>query len=92
MLLALEDNQGQTTTNSLTNNPSTSAKIDSEDENLQLQILHETYSSAKKQTRNDSVFDLSFFNRTSRLTEFFLLLDIPLKVDTTIEFQKQELC
>ena len=52
-------------------NPSTSEKYnDCENENLQLQTIHETYTSLVKQ----SFFDPSFFFITPNFNEFFYLL------------------
>ena len=51
-------------------NPCTSEKCnDSEDENLQLQAIHEIYLSVIKQSLNDSISDPSFFKDTSKFNE-----------------------
>ena len=69
--------------------PTTSEKCnDSENEILQLQNIHETYPTVTKQSLNNSIFDPSFLNYTSKFIEILLPPDTPVIIDTILKFQK----
>ena len=81
----------------LNNNPSTSEQhIDSENEILQLQTIHETYPSVIKESLiiaffDPSFFDPSFFIYTSKYSEICMPPDTPFFVETILNYQKRDL-
>ena len=85
-----ENSHEKRTTTSLINFPSTFEKVfDTEDENLQLHTIHETYPFLKKQLRNGSFNDPSFFKHTTNCSESFLHPDPQLVIDSKLKHQKK---
>ena len=64
---------------------------DFEDENLQLQSIHEIHPSAKKEASKKTSYDSSLFKHTTTIKEFNLLPDTPLAFDTKLKNQKRDL-
>ena len=66
---------------SLIDKPTTSEQgNDSEDDNLQSELMDGTFSSVRKQSMINSFFEPPFFKRTSKFNEFFLPRDTPLNI------------
>ena len=65
-------------------------KNDSENENLKLQFIHETYPSVSKQSLDNSLFDPSFFKYTSKFIEHFLPPETSLKMKTILKYHTND--
>ena len=89
--LISRNSHDQTNTTSVVENPSTSVNYkDSEDENLQLQFIHESYPTVKKPSLKDSLLEPSFFRPASKFRGYFLLPETPSNIETLTEISRRD--